>query len=451
MLLRGTNSDICPVLAHANPRCGCWMSNVHLDDRHFVPAVKRWFSEPLVLTEGKGAVVRDSEGKEYLDLFAGHAALSLGYCHPKVVSAIKEQAEKLIFSPYDFHTIPSVELADRLVTIAPKTLKRCYFASAGAEAVECALYMARKFTKKFEIIALYGAFHGRTYGARSAVGWYYYKRGMGPYLPGVTHIPSYYCYRCVLGLEHPSCDLRCAKMLEDAIKYQCAGDVAAFIAEPLQGTAGNVPAPDGYFAAVEKILGSNGILFIDDEVITGFGRTGKLFAIEHYGVTPDLMTVAKALGGGVPISGVVSREDVAQAFAPMDYFTTYGGNPLSCAAANAAVQAILDEKLSEKAARLGDHFLKRLGELTNRHKIIGDVRGKGLLIGMELVLDRRTKEPARRESLKLREEARKRGLLLPAGFGWLGNVVRINPPLVITEEQVDEAVEKVDECLKVIS
>lgn len=422
-------------------------------DSHFLPCVRRMYAEePILLVKGKGAVVIDSTGREYIDVFTSHGVNFIGHCHPKVATAIKEQAEKLTLYGYDIHTIPAANLAEKLIQIAPDPLKKCYFTNAGTEAVECSLYLARKYTKKYEIIGLYGAFHGRTYGSRSILGWAALKQGMGPFLAGFTHVPSYYCYRCSLNLEYPECNLQCAKMLEDVLRYQCSGDVAALIAEPVQGTAGNIPAPDGYFKEIKKILDAYDILFIDDEVFTGLGRTGKLFGIEHYGIKPDIMTLGKALGGGTPTSGLMASEEVASAFAVDNilYYTTYGGNPLCCAAALASVNVILEEKLHERCAKLGEYFMKRLRELAEKHELIGDVRGKGLFIGVELVKDRKTKEPAREESIKLRYEAKKRGVILPAAMGWFGNTIRLNPPGVITEGQLDKVVEVLDASLKAV-
>ncbi len=422
-------------------------------DKYFIPCLRRLFpKEPILAVKGRGAVLTDSKGKDYIDLFASHGVNFVGFNRPEVVSAIKEQAEKLVNYAYDIHTTPAVELAEKLVQIAPEPLKKCYFLNSGAEAVECALYLARKYKGKYEIIGLYGGFHGRTYGARSALGWSAYKRGMGPFLPGFIHMPSYYCYRCTLNLEYPDCNLQCAKMLEDVLQYQCSGEVAAFIAEPVQGTAGNIPAPNRYFKEVKRILDSYDILYIDDEVYTGLGRTGKLWGVEHYGVKPDIMTLAKTLGGGVPISAVMASKETASAFAVKDmlYFTTYGGNPLCCAAALASVNIVTGEKLHERAARLGEYFMKGLNDLADKYELIGDVRGKGLMIGVELVKNRRTKEPAHEESLKLRNEAKKRGVILPSAMGWLGNTIRMTPPAVITEQQIDHVIEVLDASLKTL-
>lgn len=428
-----------------------------LEKDKYIMGITRVFprEEAVIFTEGRGAVLKDINGREYIDLFGYHAVASVGYCHPKVVEAIKRQAEKLISLSIDFNTLPPVELAEKLIKLLSDAfphISQCFFLNSGSEAVELALMLAKKFTGKYGIISLYGGFHGRTFGARSVTGYYDGKRLMGPFdMPGVTHAPSYYCYRCSLGLEYPDCGLQCAKMLDDVIMYSSVGEVAAFIAEPIQGTAGVIPAPDGYFREVKKILDRYGILFIDDEVITGFGRTGKLFGIQHYGVEPDIMTVAKALGGGAPISAVLARGEVSQALKPWDYFTTFGGNQLSCAAASAALDVIIEEDLPNRAAKMGEQAMKFLKELSEKYEIIGDVRGKGMLIGVELVKNQRTKEPAKEEALKLKMEAIKRGVFLPSTYGWLGNVIRIHPPLVITEKQMNKALQVLEECLKAVS
>jgi len=404
--------------------------------------------DPVVFVEGKGTKLIDSEGREYLDFFSAHSVTSYGHCHPKIVEAIQKQAAKLIHYTPDNYTLPMTTLAERLANVNNLGLSKTFFLNSGTEAVECALFLSRKYTKKQDIVALYGAFHGRGYGARSATSWFKYKHGMGPYLPGVTHIPSYYCYRCFFGLEYPKCGLHCAEFLEEAIKYQTSGDVAAFIAEPIQGTAGNVVPPDEYFKAVKEILDGHNIPMISDEVITGFGRTGKLFATEHYGVKPHILTLAKALASGVPAAATMATEEVASAFETGDYFTTYGGNPIACAAALAALDVLEEEGLVDRARELGDYAMKLFSETMDRRKLVGEVRGKGLLIGIELVKDRKTKEPAALEAVKVRYEAKKRGLILGSGLGWLGNCIRINPPLIISREEIDKAASIIEESLK---
>lgn len=418
----------------------------------FIPCVRRWFGdEPILIVEAEGAVLTDSKGKNYLDVYASHGCAGmLGYNHPAVVEALREQAGHLYSLSVEFPTIPVLELAEKLLEITPASLTRAYFANSGAESVEAALFLAKKFTKRQEFTSLYGAFHGRTHGARSLLGFAPFKRGMGPLLNGVVRIPSYYCYRCQIGLEYPKCGVQCAKMLEDTLFYGSADDVAVFVAEPIQGTAGNIPAPNEYFREIKKVLDRHNILLFLDEMYTALGITGKLFCFEHYGVVPDMMTMAKTLGNGLPISALLTREDIAQAFAlpePVQYYTTFGSNPLMAAAALASVNTILKEKLWERAAKLGDYWIKGLRKLQNKHEIIGDVRGKGLMMAVELVKDRKSKEPAREESSKLKVEAGKRGLFLAAGFGWLGNTIKLHPPAVMNEDQIDQALAIMDEAL----
>lgn len=428
------------------------MKSIAENDKYLLQCVKRLFADPFIVTEGEGPLIKDNHGTEYIDLFNAHGVNFIGHKNPKIVDAVKKQVDKIIHYGTDLHTAPAAQLAEKLTLIVPPPLKRCYFGNSGSESIEVALHLARRYTSKHEIIGLYGAFHGRTYGARSAVGWAAYKERMGPYLPGFAHIPSYYCYRCSLGLEYPNCNLRCAKILEDALLYQVEGQVAAFIAEPVLGTAGNIPPPPGYFEEIAKILKSHDILFIADEVFTGLGRTGKLFCIQHFSAEADIMTLAKTLGGGLPISATISSERVASAFDvnTMLYFTTYGANPVCCAAALAVIDIITQEKVPERAQKLGEYFLRGLRELAENHELIGDVRGMGLMIGVELVKDKRTKLPARKESIKLRDEARKRGVILPAGQGWLGNTIRLLPSVAISTEQIDKALLVIEESLKAI-
>ena len=417
-----------------------------------IPCVRRWIAgEPILIVEGKGAVLKDSTGKEYLDLFCSHGTTAMiGYNHPAVVEALRHQVERLYALSAEFANVPAMELAERLTGAIPGPLKKVFFASAGTEAVEAGLFLAKKHTRKYEIVALYGAFHGRTHGSRSLLGYAPFRRGMGPLLPGITLLPSYFCYRCQLGLSYPGCGLQCAKMLEDTLLYATSGDVAVFVAEPVQGSAGNVPAPDGYFKQIKTILDRHGILLFMDEIYTALGTTGKLFCFEHFEVVPDFISMSKTLGGGVPMSALVTTEEIARSFAPpapVSYFTTYSCNPLSAAAALASLNVILETKLWERAAQLGKYWMKGLSKLQQKHEIIGDVRGKGLLIAVELVKDRKAKTPAAEEASQLRSEAARRGLILSSGMGWLGNVVKMHPPAIMTTNQIDEALHLMDQSL----
>jgi len=421
---------------------------IRLSDEYMMTNVSRWWKDdPVVIESGKGAVLRDMDGREYIDLHAMHAVASQGYSHPKIINAIKEQLERVFVVATDFYNEPQALLAKKLAEVTPPKLKRSFFTNSGAEAVETATLLAKRATGKPGIIALWGAFHGRTHMPRTLTGLSKYKKAMGPFPYGVIHLPNYYCYRCPLGQEYPSCNVQCARMLDDALKYAAPEEVAAFIAEPIQGTAGNIVPPKDYFRIVKNILDQYDILFIADEVITGFGRTGKMFAIEHFGVEPDIMTMAKALGGGFPVSAAIASEEVGTAFKPLDHYSTYGGNPLAMTAALAAIEVIEEERLVEKSAENGEYMLKRLRELMDHHEIIGEVDGKGLLIGLELVKDRDKKEPAVQEAAKFRIELRKRGVIIGPP-GWTGSRIRINPPLVITREQIDRAIEAIDDALK---
>jgi 4-aminobutyrate aminotransferase-like enzyme len=415
----------------------------------FVPCVRRWFDDqPVLFAEARGAELIDSKGRRYLDLLCSHGVATLiGYNHPAVVEALRQQAGRLYALSVEFPNLPAMELAARLLEVTHPSLDQLYFANAGTEAVEAALFLAKKHTQKYEIATLYGDFHGRSHGSRSLLGFAPLKKGMGPLLPGVVRIPSYNCYRCHLGLTHPDCNLQCARMLEEALLYDSSGEVACFIAEPVQGTAGNIPAPDGYFQVIKEILDQHDILFFMDEIFTSFGSTGKRFCYEHYDVVPDFVTMSKTLGGGVPISAFLTRKTIAQGFAapePPQYFTTYGSNPLMAAAALASLNTIISERPWERAAELGPYWMAGLKKLQAKHEIIGDVRGKGVMIGVELVTDRRTKAPAKAESLKLRVEAGKRGLILPAGLGWFGNTIRMAPSVKMTHDQIDQALHIMD-------
>jgi len=421
---------------------------------HYMPCTQYWYDEaPVVLKKGSGAIVKDVEGNEYIDLIGGWGALVQGHCHPKIVGAIQKQAEELMQVGISLYTPQAAELMERLAKISPHgQLNRVFIGSAGAIAVECAIQLARKATKRYEMIALYGSFHGRTYGGVSLTIQPKFKKSKGPYMPGVAAVPSYYCYRCYFGLEYPGCGLYCAKFVEHAINLQTeTGQAAAFIAEPVQGVAGHIPAPDGYFKIVKRILEQYDVLFIDDEIMAGLGRTGKTWAIEHDDVIPDILTTSKALGGGFPISATLAREEVAKSFEPFDYVATFYAQPLACAAAMSALDVIEEERLAERAAKLGNYFMKRLRELAEEHQIIGDVRGRGMLIGVELVKDRRTKDPARDEAVRFRDEVRKRGVLVASGMGTYGNVIRLHPTVVMNEQHVDKSIEAFDHGFAAVS
>jgi 4-aminobutyrate aminotransferase/(S)-3-amino-2-methylpropionate transaminase len=408
-----------------------------------------------VFVEAKGGILKDQKGKEYIDLLGSHGCTSLiGYNHPAVVEAVKEQIGMISCVSCEFPTTRVIELAERLIAETPEALTRVFFGNAGTEVVETALFLSKKYTGKYEFVSLYGEFHGRTSGSRSLLGWAPLKTGMGPLLPGVIRIPSYYCYRCQLGLNYPTCNLQCARILEDALMYDGSGDVALFVAESMQGTAGNIPAPDGYFREIKGILDRHRIPLFVDEIFTAFGCTGKRFCFEHDGIVPDMITMSKTLAAGYPISALLTTEEIAQAFSepePPQYFTTFGSNPLMATAALATLEIIIKERPWERAAELGTYWMAGLKKLQDKYELIGDIRGRGVMIGVELVKDRQTKEPAKEESAKLKTEAFRRGLIAPAGQGWLGNTIRMIPTVAMTREQIDQALGILDESFAAIS
>lgn len=405
--------------------------------------------EPVVVVSGKGRTLVDESGRSYLDCFSGISVVNAGHNHPKILEAARAQMERLVHCGSYVYAVPVVgELAERLAGIAPGGLRKSFFSNSGAEAIEGALRLAKQATGRREIVALGFGFHGRTIGTLSITGNRGRKKGNGPYVPGAAFGPAPYCYRCPLGLTYPSCELACAKALKEVLQAQTSGDVAAFIAEPVLGEGGIIPPPPGYFEVAARIFHDEGALFIVDEVQTGFGRTGKMFGIEHEpGATPDLLAIAKGIAGGFPLGAFMAREPVSEAMKPGDHLSTFGGNPISCAAALANLEVVREERLVENSAARGRELLERLSRLSDRARLVGDVRGRGLMIGIELVLDRKTKEPAAKEAKEVRAAMRERGILVGVG-GVYGNVVRLQPPLSITAEECDRAASGLEEVLR---
>jgi 4-aminobutyrate aminotransferase-like enzyme len=418
---------------------------LEIEKKYLAPAVGHYYEKPVLFVDGEGAVLKDSTGKEYIDLFAGICTTITGYNHPKYVSTIQWQAERLVYTSSLYATIPYAVLAQKLAEIAPKGMTCSYIVSSGSEANEAALTMARKFTGSPYIVACQRAYHGRTTLARelSTAGW----RTLHEAHPsGVRFTPYGYCYRCPFGKEYPGCDLECAHYLREVIRTQTNNAIAAFIAEPIQGVGGIVQPPAEYFRIVHEIVKEFGGLYLSDEVQTGFGRTGgKWWGIQHTGVEPDIITMAKGFGSGIPIGGFISRPEYAEDFKLTDAFATFGGNPLSCAAAVAVIEIIEEGNYMVKAEKLGGKLKKKMEELKESHKIVGDVRGQGLMLGVELVRDQTTKEPATQEILTVMEVCREKGLLIGKG-GLDNNVIRLQPPLELTDEQVDQACAVLDEA-----
>jgi 4-aminobutyrate aminotransferase / (S)-3-amino-2-methylpropionate transaminase / 5-aminovalerate transaminase len=404
--------------------------------------------EPVAVARAEGATVWDQDGTEYVDCFAGIAVVNAGHRHPKVIAAAKAQMDEVVHAAtYIYHVPVVARLAERLAEIAPGQLQKSFFGNSGAEGIETAMRLAKAYTGKREFITLTHSFHGRTAGTLSVTGNKARKTRGGPYLPGIAFAPAPYVYRNPFGTDDPEeVAARCAAMVEWAIDYQSSGDVAAFIAEPVMGEGGILVPPASYFQRVKEVLDRHGILFIADEVQSGFGRTGKMFAVEHYGVEPDIMVLAKGIADGFPLSATIARAEVADSLKPGEHLSTFGGNPVSCAAGLANIEVMVDERLPEEAASKGEHALNRLRAMAERHPSIGEVRGLGLMLGVELVKDRQTKEPAAKEAAAVRRFAREAGVLIGVG-GQGGNVVRIQPPLVIEDAALDHAIDVVEEAL----
>src|SRR5712692_3554958 len=394
---------------------------------------------PIVVDRASGAVVTDINGREYLDCFAGISVVNTGHCNPQVIAAAKAQMEKLVHcSSYIYHVQPVADLAEKIAHIAPRGLTKTFFGNGGAEAIEGAMKLARLYSGKHEFIALHGSFHGRSWGALSVTGNQARKKRGGPYAPGIAFAPAPYAYRSLWPKDPEECGRQCAKAIDDVIRFATSNDVAAFIAEPVMGEGGIIVPPLNYFKEVKKVLDQHSILFIADEVQSGFGRTGKMFAIEHYGVEPDILVTAKGIADGFPLSAFTARPEIAAAYKPGDHLSTFGGNPISCAAALANIDFMHEENLPTRAAESGNYVMGKLRELQKHNPLIGEVRGLGLMIGVELVKDEKL-TPAAAEAEAIRDALLRQGVLVGVG-GVYGNVIRFQPPLIITREQIDRAI-----------
>jgi 4-aminobutyrate aminotransferase len=393
-------------------------------------------------------MVTDVDGNRFLDFNAGIAVVSTGHCHPKVVRAVQDQAAKFLhMSGTDFYYENMVQLAEKLAALAPGGhARRVYFGNSGTEAMEAAIKMARYYTGRDKFIGFLGAFHGRTLGslsltARRPV----QRRGFGPFMPGVHHVPYAYCYRCAYGKTPDTCAVECAQVIEQQLLKTIlpADEVAAIVVEPVQGEGGYIVPPAKFLEELERIAHRHGMLLIFDEVQAGMGRTGKFFAAEHSGVSPDIFTVAKGIASGMPISATVARAEVMN-WPPGAHASTFGGNPVSVAAALTTIE-LLERELVDNAARMGAHMMDRMRTWPARFPLVGEVRGLGLMLGIELVKDQVTKERASEERDKMVDMAFERGLLI---LGAGENTLRLSPPLVITKDQADFALDTLEDCFR---
>jgi 4-aminobutyrate aminotransferase len=389
---------------------------------------------PLVAERARGAMVEDPDGNRYLDFAAGIAVVATGHSHPEVVAAIKSQAERFLhMCATDFYYDNIVELAERLTRRAPGPGPwRAFFANSGAEVVEAALKLARLRTGRAKIVACYGAFHGRTYGAMSLTASKpVQRRGYGPFVPEVVHTHYAYCYRCPVNRVPETCGVECLELLTDTMFGSTVDpqEVAAVIVEPVQGEGGYVVPHPGFLPRLRELTRRHGILLIADEVQCGMGRTGRLFASEHFGLEPDIVTLAKGIASGMPLGALLARDEVMR-WNDGGHGSTFGGNPVSVAAALATLK-LLEGGLVDNAARIGERLLGRLRETLARHDVVGDVRGLGLMIGVEIVADRQSRRPAPERRARILDEAFRRGLLL---LGCGKSTIRLAPPLTIDEE-----------------
>jgi 4-aminobutyrate aminotransferase len=421
------------------------------DEKYISPSYTR--SYPLVAKSGRGIVVTDVDGNEFFDFSAGIAVTSTGHCHPDVVAAIQKQAAELIhMSGTDFYYESMVELAERLSKIAPmRGPHRVYYGNSGAEAVECALKLARYHTKRQNVIAFFGAFHGRTMGALSLTASKpQQKRRFGPPVPGVTHVRYPDVYRGCSGgaQEAEAFALGCARFIEEKLFKTTLPpeEVAAIFVEPVQGEGGYVVAPTNFMQELRRICDRHGILLVLDEVQSGVGRTGKWWAVEHTGVEPDMICMAKGIASGMPLGITMTRADVMD-WVPGSHASTFGGNPVAIAAALATLDVIEKEDLLGNSARVGNHIMKRMADWPSKLKLVGDVRGRGLMIGVEIVKDKVTKEYGAAERDRIVELAFERGVLF---LGCGPSTVRLCPPLVVTKEEADVAVDVLEECIKIV-
>lgn len=409
-----------------------------------------YYTDPMPLEHGEGLYVWDVDGNRYLDFFGGILTTSVGHNHPKVVQRVSEQAARLIHSSTLYPHANHVALAEKLAEITPGRLQTSYFTNSGSEANETAIVAAQTYTDNREIVALRHAYAGRTSLAMSVTAHSTWRMGKS-FSPDIKHAINPYCYRCPLQLKYPSCGVACAQDVEDVIRTTTSGRIAAFMAEPIQGVGGFITPPEEYFKIVTEIARHYGGVFICDEVQTGFGRTGDYwFGIQHWDVEPDIMTMAKGIANGFPMGNTITRPEIAESLVGKGLtISTFGGNPVSTAASLATIEALEEDAPPVHVGEMGARLRGGLERLWEKYPLMGEVRGKGLMQGVEFVTDRTSKEPAAKAVGMLFEETRARGLLIGKG-GLYGNVIRISPPLSARAEHVDEALEILDHALAAV-
>jgi 4-aminobutyrate aminotransferase len=418
--------------------------------QYLFPSISTFYSDPLVTDHASMQHVWDVEGNKYLDFFGGIVTISVGHANPRVTGKIKTQIDKLQHASTAFPNEAIVALAEKIAQITPGEISQSFFSNSGTEANETAVQLARMFTGNFEVVALRHGYSGRSLLAQSLTGHNTWRKSLAAPAPGIAHAMNAYCYRCPLGKTYPSCEVACAKDVEAVIQTATSGKIAAFVAEPIQGVGGFITPPKEYFKIVFKIVKDYGGLFISDEVQTGWGRTGKRwFGIEQWEITPDILTAAKGLANGVPVGLTATRPEIAASFKGLQ-ISTFGGNPVTSVAAKATIDLIEEDRLMDNADVVGRYYREGLEQLKEKHALIGDVRGMGLLQAIELVKDRVSKAPAPEATNEFMEQCRKRGLLVGKG-GLFANVIRTSPPLNISKADVDDAISIMDLAFTAIS
>jgi alanine-glyoxylate transaminase/(R)-3-amino-2-methylpropionate-pyruvate transaminase len=417
-----------------------------LRHQYVSPGVLTYFREPLMVVEGKMQYLWDETGRRYLDGFAGIVTVSVGHCHPKIIEKVKAQNGRLQHTTTIYLHPTIAQFAEKLASKMPEGLSRSYFTNSGSEANEIAILSSREYTGNSDVVAMRNGYHGGTSVpmALTAHGSWKFKTNPNA---NVLHTHPAYCYRCPYGLEYPSCDLKCAHDIKNVIEYQSPGEIACFIGEPIQGVGGTIVPPKEFFQVVYDIVRQHGGICIADEVQGGFGRTGHHFwSYENFDVVPDMVTMAKGIGNGAPLGAMTTTEPISEVMANRIHFNTYGGNPVSMTQGLATLEVIEEEGIQQNALEVGTHLKNRLLEIQDKHPLIGDVRGLGLMLGVELVTDRKTKEPASTQAADAMEMCKERGLIIGKG-GLKGNTLRIKPPMCITKDDADFLVDCLDEVL----
>lgn len=441
-------------MSHIEPNLEKTLSTekiLQIRKEHLLPSVVHYYKNPLHLARASMQWVWDAEGKKYLDAFGGIVTISAGHNHPRIKARLKAwmDEDRPQHSTIFYLTSPVAELAEKITSIAPPHLSHTFFTNSGSEANELALLLARQHTKRHAVIALRHAYHGGTSGTLSLCGQSTWKWG-NSLQTGIFHAAQPNCYRCPFGATPENCSLECAEDVEETIKTSTSGEIAAFFVEPIQGVGGFIVPPKGYFPRVFEIVKKYGGLFISDEVQTGVGRTGRYwFGILHHGINPDLMTLAKGFGNGASIGAILCRDEISESMRGKTHFNTFAGNPWASLQALETLNLLEEENSLEKSTRLGELILTGLKEFQKTSSIVGNVRGQGLLIGVELVKDKKTKAYGTEETLAVLEETRARGLLVGKG-GYYGNVIRITPPLCILKEDAETIVRIVCESIQAV-